>query len=155
MAKLSVTVKQQNVGFGTEKEEMFISKVQHATIYNLDEIAYQVALESGVNKRQVKAAVNAFVDAMIVFLKSGSGVSLDGFGTFLPMVKSISSKNPNEVGVRRVRLSFRPHKKLWEAVGDISYDTYNPYTTTSDSNESDEETDNGSDSGSSGENPLG
>lgn len=135
MAKMNVTVSKMSVGFGTEKKEMYVSKVQRATIYELDDIAHQVALESGVNERQFRAAVGCMVDAMIVFLKGGNGVSLQDFGTFLPEVKSVSSEDPAEVGVRRVRVSFRPHKKLWDAVSGISYELTNDYAQPADTAE--------------------
>lgn len=127
MAQLKVKVEKRKVGFGEDKKEMYVSKADRGSVYDIDDIAHQVALESGVNKRQFKAAVGAMVDAMIVFFKGGHGVSLKGFGTFLPEVKSQSSENPDEVGVKRVRLSFRPHKDLWEAIGEIGYVTENEY----------------------------
>lgn len=58
------------------------------------------------------------------------------FGTFLPEVKSQSSEDPEEVGVKRVRISFRPHKTLWEAVGQIGYVTENEFTEGEEDNES-------------------
>ena len=130
MATMRVKVEKRKIGFGSEKKEMYVSRVDRTTIYDIDDIAHQVALESGVNERQFKVAVGAFVDAMKVFLKAGAGVSLQDFGTFLPEVKSESSENPDEVGVKRVRVSFRPHKKLWSALSDMSYTTNNEYATT-------------------------
>lgn len=143
---MKVKVQKLNVGFGSEKKEMYVSKVERTTIYDLDDIAHQVALESGVNERQFKAAVGTLVDAMKVFLKGGAGVSLQDFGTFLPEVKSQSSENPDEVGVRRVRVSFRPHKKLWEALGNMTYSTENEFATTEGSS-SDNTTSGGTSSG--------
>lgn len=113
--------------FGTDKKEMYVSRADRGSVYDIDDIAHQVALESGVNERQFKAAIGCMVDAMIVFLKGGHGVSLKDFGTFLPEVKSSSSENPDEVGVKRVRISFRPHKTLWEAVSEIGYVTENEF----------------------------
>lgn len=130
MATMKVKVEKRSLGFGTDKKEMYVSKVDRSTIYDLDDIAHQVALESGVNERQFKAAVGTLVDAMKVFLKGGAGVSLQDFGTFLPEVKSASSEDPDEVGVKRVRISFRPHKNLWKAVSEMSYTTENEYATT-------------------------
>lgn len=144
MATMNVKVVKRSVGFGTEKKEMYVSKANRGSVYDLDDIAHQVALESGVNERQFKAAVGCMVDAMIVFLKGGHGVSLQDFGTFLPEVKSDSSENPDEVGVKRLRISFRPHKSLWEAVNNISYETENSYATTTDGGSDDTATDTGS-----------
>lgn len=145
MAAIKLKVEKRNVGFGTDKKEMYITKADRGSVYELDDIAHQVALESGVNERQFKAAVGCLVDAMILFLKGGHGVSLKDFGTFLPEVKSLSSENPDEVGVRRLRVSFRPHKALWEAVGDINYETENEYARTSASGDNDDADDTGSD----------
>jgi predicted histone-like DNA-binding protein len=124
---MKVKVEKRKVGFGDNKKEMYVSKADRGGVYDIDDIAHQVALESGVNKRQFKAAVGCMVDAMIVFLKGGHGVSLKDFGTFLPEVKSQSSEDPEEVGVKRVRISFRPHKTLWQAVSGIGYTTENEF----------------------------
>lgn len=128
MATMRVKVQKRSVGFGTEKKDIYVSRVDRNTIYDIDDIAHQVSLESGVNKRQFKAAVEVLVDAMKVFLKGGAGVSLQDFGTFLPEVKSDSSENPEEVGVKRIRVSFRPHKNLWKTLGEMSYNTNNEFT---------------------------
>lgn len=108
---------------------MYVSRVDHGGVYDLNTIAHQVALESGVNERQFEAAVGTLVDAMIVFLKGGHGVSLQDFGTFIPEVKSASSEDPGEVGVRRLRVSFRPHKKLIDALSEVTYDTEKEFAT--------------------------
>ena len=128
MAQMRVKVEKRKVGFGTDKKEMYVTKADRGAVYDIDDIAHQVALESGVNERQFKAAVGCMVDAMIVFLKGGHGVSLKDFGTFLPEVKSQSSEDPEEVGVKRVRISFRPHKTLWQAVSGIGYVTENEFS---------------------------
>lgn len=145
MAQLKVKVAKRRVGFGDTKKEMYVSKADRGGVYDIDDIAHQVALESGVNKRQFKAAVGAMVDAMIVFLKGGHGVSLKDFGTFLPDVKSQSSEDPDGVGVKRVRISFRPHKTLWEAVAQIGYVTENEFTATSPDSGTTEPDDEGTD----------
>ena len=85
---------------------------------------------------------------MIVFLKGGHGVSLQDFGTFLPEVKSQSSEDPEEVGVKRVRISFRPHKTLWEAVSQIGYVTENEFAENDGEKEPEEDsTDDGGNGG--------
>lgn len=126
---MEVKVSKIKVGFGMEKKEYYVSRVDRNSVYEIEDIARQVELESGVNKRQFLAAVDAMVDAIIVFLKGGHGVSLKNFGTFLPEVKSDSSTDPDQVGVKRVRVSFRPHKRMQEAVAGISYTTTNQYVT--------------------------
>lgn len=150
MAQIKVKVQERMVGFGTQKKKMYVSKVDRNTIYDLDDIAHQVALESGVNERQFKAAVGTLVDAMKVFLKGGAGVSLQDFGTFLPEVKSASSENPDEVGVKRVRISFRPHKNLWKTVSEMTYTTDNEYASETEDDEDPDDSNNTSGDSSSG-----
>lgn len=157
MAKMSVQVSKMNVGLGTDKKEMYVSRVNRGTIYEIDDIAHQVALESGVNEHQFKAAVGTLVDAMITFLKAGNGVSLQDFATFLPEVKSDSSEDPEAVGVKRVRITMRAHKKLREALGDISYHIDNRYITRAEAPDDDDDTttapDTGGTDGDNGEGP--
>lgn len=147
MAKMSVQVSKMNVGLGTDKKEMYVSRVNRGTIYEIDDIAHQVALESGVNEHQFKAAVGTLVDAMITFLKAGNGVSLQDFATFLPEVKSDSSEDPEAVGVKRVRITMRAHKKLREALGEISYQIENRYTTKADDDSDGDDDDTGGSTG--------
>ena len=156
MAQIKVKVQERMVGFGTQKKKMYVSKVDRNTSYDLNDIAHQVALESGVNERQFKAAVGTLVDAMKVFLKGGAGVSLQDFGTFLPEVKSASSEDPDQVGVRRVRISFRPHKNLWKTVSEMTYTTDNEFASEVEDGEDPEDSGNtsgggGTDSGDDGE----
>lgn len=150
MAQIKVKVQERMVGFGTQKKKMYVSKVDRNTIYDLDDIAHQVALESGVNERQFKAAVGTLVDAMKVFLKGGAGVSLQDFGTFLPEVKSASSEDPDQVGVKRVRISFRPHKNLWKTVSEMTYTTDNEYASETEDDEDPDDSNNTSGDSSSG-----
>lgn len=152
MATMRVKVAKRKVGFGADKKEMYVSCADRGSVYDIDEIAHQVSLESGVNKHQFKAAASALVDAMIMFLKGGHGVSLKGFGTFLPDVKSQSSEDPNEVGVKRVRVSFRPHKDLYEAVGEIGYATDNDYATQPEGEDKPAEEEGGNTTGGGGNN---
>lgn len=147
MANLRVKVEKRNIGFGTDKKEMYVSRADRGSVYDIDDLAHQVSLESGVNERQFKAAVECMVDAMILFLKGGHGVSLKDFATFLPEVKSISSENPDEVGVQRVRISMRPHKKLYEAVGGIGYETENEYASSDTETDSDDTGSGGNEGG--------
>lgn len=146
MAQMKVKVEKRKIGFGTDKKEMYVSRADRGSVYDIDDIAHQVSLESGVNEHQFKAAVACMVDAMILMLKGGHGVSLKDFATFLPEVKSASSENPEDVGVKSVRISFRPHKRLYEAVGEIGYITENEYT-----GSDDDEPGSGSDTGGGGQ----
>ena len=150
MATMKVKVEKRKVGFGTDKKEMYVSRADRGSVYDIDDISHQVSLESGVNKHQFKAAVGALVDAMIMYLKGGHGISLKGFGTFLPEVKSQSSENPDEVGVKRLRVSFRPHQALYEAVSDINYVTDNEYATEDANDNEGGSTDNGGDDNGGG-----
>lgn len=71
---MRVKVEKRKIGFGTDKKEMYVTKADRGSVYDIDDIAHQVASESGVNERQFKAAIGCMVDAMIVYLKGGHGV---------------------------------------------------------------------------------
>ena len=69
MAQLKVKVEKRK-GFGDSKERDVCIEGRPRRVYDINDIAHQVALGSGVNERQFKAAVGCRqVDAMIVFLK--------------------------------------------------------------------------------------
>ena len=73
--------------------------------------------------------MSVMIDAMTHFLEGGHGVKINGFGSFLPAVKSVSSTNADDVGVKKVYVTFRPSKSLSEKVSAIHYTTVNPYVT--------------------------
>ena len=62
---------------------------------NRSELVEAVAGTTGLEKRQAESAVTAFIDAVMAEAKSGSKVSIFGFGTFTPTSRAArTGRNP-------------------------------------------------------------
>ena len=76
---------------------------------NKTDLINVVASESGLNKKQAEAAVNATIDAIANALKAGDKVQLIGFGTF--EVKSVAARegrNPKTGELIKIEASKKP-----------------------------------------------
>lgn len=141
---INVTTQKKVLHFTQEKKQIYVAKVERGDVIGPDKIAQLIAQDTGARPAQVKMILNTLTDSMITWLEEGHGVKLGNFGSFMPSVKSASSENPEEVGVKRIRLTFYPSKDLYTKVGAISY------SKESLSSSEDDDTETGSDSGSDG-----
>lgn len=144
---MGVNIKTQKkvLHFTQEKKQIYVARVERGDVIGPDKIAELIAKDTGARPAQVKMILNTLTDSMITWLEEGHGVKLGNFGSFMPSVKSASSENPEEVGVKRMRLTFYPSKDLYTKVGAISYSKESlPQNETEDS---ETEPDNGSDGG--------
>jgi predicted histone-like DNA-binding protein len=118
---VNVKVAKKVLHFTKEKKEIYVAKADRGDVIGPDKIAELIAKDTGARPAQVKMILNTLTDSMITWLEEGHGVKLGNFGSFMPSVKSASSENPEEVGVKRMRLTFYPSKDLYTKVGAISY----------------------------------
>lgn len=126
---VNVIVSKMKLNFTEEKKEIYVAKADRGDVIDTDKIARLIAQDTGARPAQVKMILNALTDSMITWLEEGHGVKLGNFGSFMPSVRSASSEDPNEVGVKRMRLTFYPSKDLSNRVGGISYSKENSYAT--------------------------
>lgn len=122
---LNIEIKKQVLHFTEDKKEMFIARALRGDTIDTKLLASEVAMDTGARPKQVQMILTSIFDSIIKWMGQGHGVRLDGFGSFLPVVKSDSSENAEEAGVKKIRVSFFPSKALATAVGNISYSTEN------------------------------
>lgn len=137
-------IEKKTLHFTEDKKQVYVAKANRGNVIDTDKIAEFVAQDTGARVAQVRLVLTSLIDSMISWIEEGHGVQLGNLGSFHPSVKSVSSENPDEVAVKRVKLTFYPSKKLRERVNAVSYTTENPYDT-----ETEEDTSTG-DSGSGG-----
>lgn len=118
---VNVKVRKRVLNFTKEKRELYIAEADRGDVIDADKIAKLIAQDTGARPAQVKMILNTLTDSMISWLEEGHGVKLGNFGSFMPSIKSASSENADEVGVKKVRLTFYPSKDLARRVGAISY----------------------------------
>ena len=83
----------------------------------ISELAKNVAKKSGVNQKQAKAVIEAFVSEVINEVNDGSKVNLVGFGIFERKVqKARKARNPRTKAIIHVpekkKFTFRPSGKI-------------------------------------------
>ena len=89
---------------------------------NKAELIAEVAVKTGLSKKDSEKAVNAALDTVTASLQSGEKVSLVGFGVFdvkereARMGRNPKTKEPIEIAACRVPL-FKAGKALKEAIG--------------------------------------
>ena len=118
---MNVKIRKKTLNFTKEKKQIYVAQADRGDVIDADKIAALIAQDTGARPAQVKMILNTLTDSMITWLEEGHGVKLGNFGSFMPSVKSDSSEDPNEVGVKRMRLTFYPSKDLLRRVGAISY----------------------------------
>lgn len=118
---INAKIRKRVLHFTKEKKEIFVAEADRGDVIDSDKIAMLIAQDTGARPAQVKMILNTLTDSMITWLEEGHGVKLGNFGSFMPSVRSASSENPEEVGVKRMRLTFYPSKDLYTKVGAISY----------------------------------
>lgn len=118
---MNVKIRKKTLNFTKEKKQIYVAQADRGDVIDADKIAALIAQDTGARPAQVKMILNTLTDSMITWLEEGHGVKLGNFGSFMPSVKSDSSEDPNEVRVKRMRLTFYPSKDLSRRVGAISY----------------------------------
>lgn len=154
---IAVKVSKRTLNFSDTKTEMYVASADRGDVINTKKLSEYVAQNTGSRPAHVRMILSSVIDSMIGWMEEGHGVNLEGFGTFLPTVKSQSSKNKEEVGVRRIRISFCPCKELsakarsirYSIVGDDAVSTSNGTTGSDDTTG-----DNGNSGSGTGGNPL-
>ena len=151
---VSVTVQKRVLKFTENEKTVYVAKAQRGDVIMPDKIAKYVAKDTGAPQAQVKMILDTLVESMMDWIEEGHGVKLGNFGSFMPTAKSASSEIPEEVGVKRMWVTFYASKQLKERLDEVKYSTVNDFAAEV------EKDDNGSSSGGdstgsgTGGNPL-
>lgn len=117
-----------------EKRETTLSfKDDKPTVYKLapvrqqqvpfDALLDEVSTACGVNRAQVKAAVEALIDRMSMFMNYGMAVKMGEFGSFKPTFNSKSEATADALSadnVTRRKIFFYPGKRFKTMLSNIS-----------------------------------
>ena len=143
---VNVKIRKRTLNFTEEKKQIYVAEADRGDVIDAKKIAQLIAQDTGARPAQVEMILNSLTNSMITWLEEGHGVKLGNFGSFMPSVRSASSEDPDEVGVKRMRLTFYPSKDLSKKVGSISYSKEN--LKSSDDKEEDDNTTPGESGGS-------
>ncbi|MGN0089575.1 MAG: HU family DNA-binding protein [Alloprevotella sp.] len=120
---MKVQVEKMTLNFTKDKQEIYVARAKRGSVIDTQKLAEDVAVDTGQRPRQVALVLTSIIDTMVKWMEEGHGVRLDGFGTFLPAVKSDSDPDKEKAGVATLRVSFMPSRELSRRVKAISYTT--------------------------------
>lgn len=120
---MKVSAEKMTLNFTKEKQEIYVARAKRGSVIDTRKLAEDVAVDIGQRPRQVQLVLTSIIDTIVKWMEEGHGVRLDGFGTFLPSVRSDSDTEQEKAGVSRLRCTFLPSRDLRRRVNAISYTT--------------------------------
>ena len=113
-----------------------------------------MAKDTGAPQAQVKMILDTLVESMMDWIEEGHGVKLGNFGSFMPTAKSASSEDPEEVGVKRMWVTFYASKQLKNRLDEVKYSTENEFAGETEKEDSGSSSGGNSSGSGTGNNPL-
>ena len=151
---VSVTVQKRVLKFTENEKTVYVAKAQRGDVIMPDKIAKYVAKDTGAPQAQVKMILDTLVESMMDWIEEGHGVKLGNFGSFMPTAKSASSEVPEEVGVKRMWVTFYASKQLKNRLDEVKYSTENEFTVETEKEDSGSSSGGNSSGSGTGNNPL-
>ena len=112
-------VERFKVGFGTDKKEAYVGRIQLGETVDTDMLVEQVSLRTGMNEAQVRMLFDNLTDSILHFCKLGSGVRLGKLGIIKPALNSKSAESADDVMVQKIRYRFLPSVQMKEALREL------------------------------------
>lgn len=107
--------RETTLSFKDEKPTVYKLAPIHQQQVSFDGLLDEVSNACGVNRSQVKAAVEALIDRMSMFMNYGMSVKLGEFGSFKPTFNSKSEATAEALSVDNVtrkKILFYPGKRF-------------------------------------------
>lgn len=112
-------ISKQKIGFGTDKKEAYVGRVQLGETVETDMLVEQISLRTGMNEAQAKMLLENITDSILHFCKLGSGVRLGKLGILKPTLKSKSAEDADSVEIVKLRYRFLPSVAMKEALDQL------------------------------------
>lgn len=120
---IKVNVEKMTLNFTEDKKEIYVARADRGSVIDTEKLAEEVAMDTGARPKQVKMILTSVLDSIVKWMEEGHGVRLEGFGTFLPVVKSETGETAEEAGVKRIVTRFYPSRVLSMRTNAINIDT--------------------------------
>lgn len=112
-------IEQFKVGFGTEKKEAYVGRIQLGDTVDTDMLVEQVSLRTGMTKAQIKMVLENLTDSILHFSKLGNGVRLGKLGIIKPALNSKSAESADGVEIVKLRYRFLPSTEMKAALDEL------------------------------------
>lgn len=147
-------ISKQKVGFGKEKTEAYVGRVQLGETVETGMLVEQISLRTGMNEAQAKMLLENITDSIMHFCKLGNGVRLGKLGILKPAIKSKSAEDASDVEVVKLRYRFLPSVAMKNALRALEVrkqgDDIDEGVVDEDDDDDDDEGEGGTPSGGSG-----
>ena len=151
---LNLKIQKRVLNFTKEKKQVYVATPDRGNVIGPDKIAELIAKDTGTRPAQVKMILGTLIDSMMSWLEEGHGVKLGNFGSFMPTAKSASSEVPEEVGVKRMWVTFYASKQLKNRLDEVKYSTENEFAVETEKEDSGSSSGGNSTGSGTGNNPL-
>lgn len=109
-------VEQAKIGFGKDKKEAYVGKIQLGQTVETEMLVEQVSLRTGMTKAQVKMALENMTESIQHFCMLGNGVRLGKLGIIKPAISTGSHDSADAVSVVKLKYNFIPSTEMKEAL---------------------------------------
>lgn len=114
------SVEPMKVGFGSQKTDAYVGRIQLGDTISTEKLEEQVALRTMLPQSVVHTVLGNIVDSVVHFVEEGQGVRLGELGILKPAISTKSASDDEEVTVKGVRLRYLQSKKMRQAVKNLS-----------------------------------
>ena len=114
------SVEPMKVGFGSQKTDAYVGRIQLGDTISTEKLEEQVALRTMLPQSVVHTVLGNIVDSEVHFVEEGQGVRLGELGILKPAISTMSAADDDEVTVKGVRLRYLQSKKMRQAVKNLS-----------------------------------
>lgn len=109
-------VEQAKIGFGKDKKEAYVGKIQLGQTVETEMLVEQVSLRTGMTKAQVKMALENMTESIQHFCMLGNGVRLGKLGIIKPAISTGSHDSADDVSVVKLKYNFIASTEMKEAL---------------------------------------
>lgn len=109
-------ISKQKIGFGKEKTEAYVGKIQLGETVETEMLVEQVSLRTGMTKAQIKMVLENMTESIQHFCMLGNGVRLGKLGIIKPAISTGSHDNADDVSVVKLKYNFMPSTEMKEAL---------------------------------------
>lgn len=108
-------VKKTKIGFGKDKSEAYVGRIQLGSTITADKLEEQVALRTLLPQSVVHTVLNNIVASVCHFVEEGQGVRIGELGILRPSINTKSAADGSDVEIEKVRVRWLPSNKVREA----------------------------------------
>lgn len=117
---IKYSVETMKVGFGTDKKEAYVGRVQLGETVETDMLVEQVSLRTGMTQAQIKMLLENLTDSIKHFCLLGNGVRIGKLGIIKPAIKTKSAEAADEVEVMKLKFRFIPSSEMHDVLDELT-----------------------------------